>query len=196
MKWISILRQGYIDVASVRYGLSHLLAGAFTLAIPASAMFPAATATVHVEYTSHCVSFGPAPGEQLDFDTLGNERKILDHRHAARAFCFDRHRWSLRLPAIVAQLGERRCYFTGHSNWLVIEDITHRGEPVEYEVFFRLRRAAASALRLVIESAYVRDISKGRAGIPRNRRSIVRFRVMAAKILRGEAIRDPSLSHF
>jgi hypothetical protein len=196
MKWISILRQGYIDVASVRYGLSHLLASAFTLAIPASAKFPAATATVHVEYTSHCVSFGPGPGERLDFEILGNERKILDHRLVARAFCFDRHHWSLGLPAIVAQLGERRCYFTGHSNWLVIEDITHRGEPVEYEVFFRLRRAGASALRLVIESAYVRDVSKGRAGIPRNRRSIVRFRVMAAKILRGEPIRDPNLSHF
>ncbi|WP_147394070.1 hypothetical protein [Paraburkholderia sp. BL23I1N1] len=77
----------------------------------------------------------------------------------------------------------------------MIEGITHLGEPVEYEVFFRLRRAGASVLRLVIESAYVRDVSKARAGIPRNRRSIVRFRVMAAKILRGEAIRDPNLRH-
>ncbi|MFM0638219.1 hypothetical protein PQQ63_16095 [Paraburkholderia metrosideri] len=76
----------------------------------------------------------------------------------------------------------------------MIEDVTHRGEPVEYEVFFRLRRAGASALRLVIESAYVRDVSKGRVGIPRNRRSIVRLRVMAAKILRGESIRDPNLN--
>ncbi|WP_120294271.1 hypothetical protein [Paraburkholderia sp. BL23I1N1] len=102
MKWISILRQGHIDVASVRYGLSHLLASTFTLAIPASAKFPAATATVHVEYASHCVSFGPRPGERLDFDVLGNERRIPDHRHVARAFCFDRHHWSLGLPAIVA----------------------------------------------------------------------------------------------
>ncbi|MFM0153612.1 hypothetical protein [Paraburkholderia sediminicola] len=194
MNWISFLRQGYIDVASVRYGLSHLLASAFPLVIPSSAKFPTATATIHVEYTSHCVSFGPGAEGPLDFETLGDERKILDHRHIARAFCFDRYHWSFRLPAIVAQLGERRCYFTGHSNWLVIEDVTHRGEPVEYEVFFRLRRAGASALRLVIESAYVRDVSKGRVGIPRNRRSIVRFRVMAAKILRGESIRDPNLN--
>lgn len=195
MNWISFLRQGHIDVASVRYDLSHLLAGVVTLAIPSSAKFPAMAATVHVEYTSHCVSFGPRPGEQLDFERLGNERKILDHRRVARAFCFDRHLWSLGLPAIVEQLGERRCYFTGHSNWLVIEGITHAGKPVEYEVFFRLRRAGERALRLVVESAYVRNIRKGKAGIPRNRRSIVRFRVMAAKVLRGEAIRDPNLNH-
>ncbi|WCM23909.1 hypothetical protein NDK50_23995 [Paraburkholderia bryophila] len=194
MKWISILRQGYIDVARVRYDLSHLFAGAFALDVPASAKFPAATARVHVEYTSHCVSFGPRAGAALDFDVLGRERRILDHRNVARAFCADRHRWSCRLPGIVAQLGERRCYFTGHSNWLVIEDITEHGDPVEYEVFFRLRRAGASVLRLVIESAYVRDISNGKPGVPRNRRSIVRFRVMAAKILRGEPIRDPSLN--
>ncbi|WP_148225136.1 hypothetical protein [Paraburkholderia phytofirmans] len=76
----------------------------------------------------------------------------------------------------------------------MIEDITDRGQPVEYEVFFRLRRMGASALRLVIESAYVRDVTRGKAGTPRNRRSIVRFRVMAAKILRGKSIRDPSLN--
>ncbi|MGF6260511.1 hypothetical protein OKW49_001412 [Paraburkholderia youngii] len=58
--------------------------------------------------------------------------------------------------------------------------------------------AVAAQLRLVIESAYVRNPGSpqapGKPGIPRNRRSIVRFRVMAAKILRGESIRDPSLS--
>ena len=194
MQWISILRQGYIDVASVRFGLSHLVASAFTLAIPASAKFASIAATVHVEYTSHCVSVGPGANGSLDFEALGADCKILDHRQVARAFCAARHRWSLRLPTIVAQLGERRCYFTGHSNWLVIEDITERGDPVEYEVFFRLRRAGASALRLVIESAYVRDPGRGPAGIPRNRRSIVRFRVLAAKILRGESIRDPNLN--
>jgi hypothetical protein len=194
MQWISILRQGYIDVASVRYGLAHLVASAFTLAVPASAKFAALVATVHVEYTSHCVSVGPGATSSLDSEAPGGCGRILDHRHVARTFCAERHRWSLRLPEIVAQLGERRCYFTGHSNWLVIEDITDRGDPVEYEVFFRLRRAGASALRLVIESAYVRDASRGKAGIPRNRRSIVRFRVMAAKILRGEPIRDPNLN--
>ncbi|MFP4893698.1 hypothetical protein [Paraburkholderia sp. EG304] len=134
----------------------------------------------------------------LDFEVLGDARTIFDHRNVARAFCPDRHRWSLKLPAIIAQLAERRCYFTGRSNWLVIEDIDDRGETVEYEVFFRLRRAAAAQLRLVIESAYVRTPGSpqaaGKPDIPRNRRSIVRFRVMAAEILRGESIRDPSLS--
>jgi hypothetical protein len=198
LKWISILRRGFIEVANVRYDLAHLLASAFTFVIPASQRFSAVTATVHVEYTSHCVSFGAGPNGPLDFEVLGNARKIFDHRNVARAFCPDRYRWSLKLPAIIEQLEERRCYFTGHSNWLVIEDIDDRGEAVEYEVFFRLRRAAAGQLRLVIESAYVRDAERpqtaGKPGIPRNRRSIVRFRVMAAKILRGESIRDPNLS--
>ena len=193
VQWVSFLRQGYIDVASVRYGLSHLVASVFTLVIPASERFAASTAFVHVEYTSHCVSVGQAAQGGLEMDADGMNCGILDHRNVARKFCADRYRWSLRLPAIVAQLGEKRCFFTGHSNWLVIEDFTDRGEPVEYEVFFRLRRLGANALRLVIESAYVRDPSRGSAGIPRNRRSVVRFRVMAAKILRGESVRDPQL---
>ncbi|MGF6607346.1 hypothetical protein OKW45_002246 [Paraburkholderia sp. WSM4175] len=32
----------------------------------------------------------------------------------------------------MAQLAERRSYFTGHSNWLVVEEIDDRGETVEY----------------------------------------------------------------
>jgi len=193
MTWFTILRQGHIDVAGARYDLGHLLASSFTLAIPASPKYPAVVATVRVEYTSHCVSFGPNDESvPFNFEVIGADRKIVDHRRVARAFCFDRHRWSLQLPAIIAQLQDQRCYFTGHSNWLVIEDIQDDGVTVEYEVFFRLRHIDANTLRLIIESAYVRDPAKERPGIPSKRRSIVRFRVMAAKTLRGEPIRDPN----
>jgi hypothetical protein len=40
--------------------------------------------------------------------------------------------------------------------------------------------------------AYVWDADKGKAGIPRNRRGRIKFPVMAAKVLRGEPIRDPA----
>ncbi|SDG51019.1 hypothetical protein [Paraburkholderia phenazinium] len=93
MKWFKILQQGHIEVSGVTYNLAHLLASSFTLAIPASSRYPAAVATLQVEYTSHCVSFGPENEHTpLDFKVLDGDRRILDHREIARAFCFDRHR--------------------------------------------------------------------------------------------------------
>ena len=69
---------------------------------------------------------------------------------------------------------------------------TKEGARGEYEVFFQLKKGdVAKTLRLVIESAYVRDPAGTGRGIPRNRRGTIRFSVMAAKRLRGERIRHP-----
>jgi hypothetical protein len=70
--------------------------------------------------------------------------------------------------------------------------IDDKGRRCEYEVFFRLRRGdAPRTLRLVVESAYVRDPAKQKPGLPRSRRGRIKFAVMAAKTLRGESVRDP-----
>ncbi|KWN83012.1 hypothetical protein [Burkholderia stagnalis] len=193
MRWRELLQQGYADIAGQQYDLTHLIGGLISLTIPASGKYPEIVATMSVEYMSHCVSYGPADdGPPLDFEQLGHARRVLDHRNIERAFCFDRHRWSLQLPGIVGRLEAYTCYFTGRENWMVMELIDDQGQKVEYEVFFRLRRGAeANTLRLVIESAYVRNPDRGGPGIPRSRRGKIRFAVMAAKTLRGEPIRDP-----
>jgi hypothetical protein len=59
-------------------------------------------------------------------------------------------------------------------------------------VFFQLRAVGARSLRLVIESAYVRDAGRDGVGVPKSRRRVVRFTVMVAKELRGETVRSPS----
>ncbi|MBB5217318.1 hypothetical protein [Parapusillimonas granuli] len=192
MKWVSCISQGFIEVSGQRYDLSHMRGPTFELAIAATARFPALTLRIEVEFTSHCVSFGPKEGETLDFDALGQDRRILDHRQVARAFCFDRYRWSLSLPTLVRTLDGHFCNFTGQGNWLVIRAIDDQGREVDYEIYFRLRRHDKDALRMVVESAYVRALGTPGPGVPHDRKGRIRFQVMAAKVFRGEPLRDPS----
>ena len=193
MKWQQLLQQGHVDIDGQRYELAHLLGGILSIEIPASGKHPAIKANIAVEYTSHCVSYGPIDGApQFDFAVLGPARRVLDHREIERVFCFDRHRWSLHLPGVIEQLERHTCYFTGRDNWMVMEVINDEGQRAEYEIFFRMRRGdEPNTLRLVVESAYVRDPNRGGPGIPRNRRGRVRFVMMVAKTLRGEPLRDP-----
>lgn len=193
MQWHQLLKQGHLDVDGRRYDLSHLLARVVEFTMPATGKFPALTVSMQVEYTSHCVTYGSAiDGKPFDFTSLSPARRLRDHRGIERVFCFDRYRWSLQLPEIIARLDSHTCYFTGRENWLAIDMIDDEGRRCEYEVFFRLRRGdAPRTLRLVVESAYVRDPAKKKPGLPRSRRGRIKFAVMAAKILRGEPIRDP-----
>jgi len=191
MKWIHYLQQGYIEVAGTRYDLTHMHGSTFELAIAKTARHPALTLHIEVEFTSHCVSFGPKDGEALDFDALGHDRRVLDHRAVARAFCFDRYRWSLSLPGLVRTLDGHYCNFTGQNNWLVIRTIDDQGRDVDYEIYFRLRRHDGNTLRMVVESAYVRLPGTPGPGLPHERKGRVRFQVMAAKVFRGEPLRDP-----
>ena len=192
MQWIRYLRQGFIEIADTRYDLTHMRGPAFELAVAATARYPALTLRIEVEFTSHCVSFGPKAGEALDFDALGHGRRILDHRAVVRAFCFDRYRWSLSLPDLIRTLDGHFCNFTGQGNWLVIRAIDDQGRDVDYEIYFRLRRHDKNALRMVVESAYIRAPGTPGPGVPHDRKGRIRFQVMAAKVFRGEPLRDPS----
>lgn len=191
MKWIRYLQQGFIEVAGNRYDLTHMRGPTFELAIAATPRYPALTLHIEVVFTSHCVSFGPKDNEVLDFDTLGHDRLILDHRDVPRAFCFDRYRWSLSLPELIRTLDGHHCHFTGYGNWLVIRAIDDQGHEVDYEIYFQLRRHGEDTLRMVVESAYVRAPGAPGPGVPHARKGRVRFHVMAAKVARGESLRDP-----
>jgi len=191
MRWGRYLTQGFIDVGSVRYYLTHMRGSTFELTIAETPRYPALVLRIEVEFTSHCVSFGPKEYEALDFDALGHDRRIFDHRDVARAFCFDRYRWSLALPELVRDLDGHYCNFTGQGNWLVLRTMDDQGRQVNYEIYFRLRRQAEHALRMVIESAYVRSPGSPGPGVSHERKGRIRFQVMAAKLARGESLRDP-----
>lgn len=191
MRWIQYLQQGFIEVESQRYDLMHMHGPVLELAIAATPRYRALMLRIQVEFTSHCVSFGPKAGQALDFDVLGQDRRILDHRNVARAFCFDRYRWSLSLPDLIRTIERHDCNFTGQGNWLVIRAIDDQGREVDYEIYFRLRRLGEHTLRMVVDSAYVRAPGSPGPGIPHARKGRIRFQVMAAKIARGEPLRDP-----
>jgi hypothetical protein len=191
VRWFRYLQQGHIEVARQRYDLSHLRGRTVALAIFATARYPSVQLSIEVEFTSHCVSFGPKADKVLDFNSLGFDRRIVDHRGVERAFCFDRYRWSLSLPELVRSLNVEYCNFTGWGNWLVVRLLDDRGRLRDYEIYFQLRRHGANTLRMVIESAYIREPGSPGPGIPHARKGRIRFQVMAAKIARGESPRDP-----
>lgn len=196
MDWIDALLQGYLTIEDTHYDLTHLVSTTFDLALEETSGYPAVTIQIIVEYTSHCVSFGVQPNEPpLDFSVLGFDRLLYDHRRIKRAFCFDRYALSKLLPSLVHQLKDQKCLFTGQSNWVVVNNVNPSGtQPVSYLIFFQLRRTAdKKLLRLVIESAYEGNLQQA-LSTPKKRRSNIRFRVMAAKVLRGEPIRMPN--HF
>lgn len=195
MKWLTLLQRGYISIHGQRFDLEHLIGQKFDLSVPSSANYPEVRMSIQVEFTSHCVSFGPTNEQKLDFDVIGIERRIYDHRKVARAFCLDRYRWSLQLPAIIYSLNQQRCYFSGQGNWMLVKGMDDQDKLVDYEIFFRLHRLAPLTLRMVIESAYVRKAPGRGAGVPRSRKGAIRFHLMALKILRGEQLRDPRHSH-
>lgn len=131
------------------------------MVVPATAAKPSVTLTLLVEFSSHCISRGPKKDCSIDFCELGIERLVIDHRQIRRAFHQERHALSFLLPDIVASLAERRCFFTGHENFLTLElgDLMPGlGVDARYEIYFSVRKAEAkNTLKVFIESAYVRD---------------------------------------
>lgn len=193
MDWGKIKAEGYMEVDGNRLNLSHLQDAKYRFDIPASRNYPKLSFSVLVQYSSHCVSWGPSHGQEIDFIVHGTERRIVDEKGIHRCFCDKRHRYSVNLPGIFKSLPERKCFFTGHSNWLTIEIIGSCGNPLEYEVFFSLTKQSRNLLRVYVESAYVRDPdSPGNRPVNFRHRDKVRAKVLLAKKLRGEPIRRPS----
>lgn len=125
----------------------------------------------------------------LKFDELGAECLVVDDRGDTRCFCDQRYAWSKYLPSVFANFLDRRCFFTGHDNWLTIELLDAQGNQIEYEIFFSLTLQGCHFLRLYVESAYVRDAHHQLAK-PKHfkHRAKIKASVLLAKKLRGEPI--------
>lgn len=181
-----------MDVDGRRHDLSHLQDSRHRFTVAASGRYPNISFSVLVQYSSHCVSWGPGHGRQIDFGTYGGEQRIVDEKGVHRCFSDKRYQHSLHLPGIFESLPERKCFFTGHSNWLTIEILGGCGNPLEYEVYFSLTRQSSRMLRIYVESAYVRDRDNpGNRPAHFRHRDKVRAKVLLIKKLRGESIRRP-----
>ena len=192
MEWRFIKRAGKKTIDGDDYDLSHLQDSVYAFTIAATKGYPEINAEMLIQYSSHCVSIGPARGELFDFAALGQDRLILDDRGNERRFCTARYTWSKRLPDIIRSLsGNRICYFTGHQNWLSIEILDSQGMSQGYEVFFNLTRQSNKYLRVYVESAYVRTENNIRRPGSFRKEAKVRGRVLLAKKLRNQPISRP-----
>ncbi|WP_369600456.1 hypothetical protein AAIA72_11460 [Hahella sp. SMD15-11] len=192
MDWKTIKEQGYMEIDGTRYDLSHLQDAWYDFVIEASGRYAELKGTLLVQYSSHCVSWGPKRGERIDFNIQGEQRRIIDDKGVHRCFCNRRYQLSAHLPHIFETFADRWCLFTGYENWLTIEVLGPAGEPQEYEVYFRVTKQSRSLLRIYVESAYVRDKGYGDQKHTKHRRDKVRAKVLLAKKLRGEPVRRPS----
>ena len=193
MQWNAIKRDGRIVVDGRDHDLQHLLDSELSFVIGATKYYREISASMLVQYGSHCVSKGPRHGEQFDFARLGRDRVIVDEKGYERCFSLDRYEWSMRLPSIIESLSSGRpCFFTNRGNWLSIEMLDSLGRRQVYEVYFNLTRPSSNFLRLYVESAYVRT-GENRVRRPEEfkRKEKIRGNVLLAKKLRGEAIRRP-----
>lgn len=158
--WPDQQKVRHIEIDGVCWLLDHLRDSLLTVVIPEAKGSPSVTLKVSVKYSSHCVSRGPKQGHILDFDTLGHEAMVVDHRNLRRAFHPERHTLSFLLPGIIETFAERRCFFTGKENFMTYElgPTPDRPADAKYEIFFNARKGdAKNTVKLFIESAYVRD---------------------------------------
>jgi len=108
-------------------------------------------------FTTHVFSRKPEVGETGPF--------ITDEGRRPRLFCPERYALSLHLPAAIAHLANprRRIWETASErNWLHSAEVNLvlNGEPVGYQVFFAVKKAARADpydVELTVESAYAFD---------------------------------------
>lgn len=193
MDWNSIKKQGYKEVGGTRHDLSHLQDAKYHFVIEASGKYPELKCALLVQYSSHCVSWGPKRGEDIDFSVHGEQHRIIDDKGVHRCFCEIRYALSSHLPGIFERFPQCHCLFTGHENWLIIEVLDPAGKRLEYEVFFSITRQGSGMVRIYVESAYVRGSDNpGNRPVHLKRRDKMRAKVLLAKKLRGEPIRRPT----
>ena len=109
---------------------------------------------VDVSYSHHCFT-----------RSIGDENPTPDmiyrgHPDDLRIFDVARFRLSNRLPAITKNLMSRTCFKTNQDNFLTVE-IVNKEQTLEYEIYFKAYkpRAKPTSISLVVQSAYVRDVT-------------------------------------
>jgi hypothetical protein len=192
MDWKSIKLSGQKVIGSAVYDLSHLQDVKYAFTIEAASKYPELSFETLVQYSSHCISWGPKHGQNIDFSIEGEDRRIIDDKGIHRCFCENRYALSHELPNIFSTLTDRHCLFTGRENWLTIDISDSFGNRQEYEIYFNITRQSGRLLRIYVESAYVRTADQVRQKpLHLKRRDRVRGKVLLAKKVRGEPIRQP-----
>lgn len=173
MKWRPFNYEG------IEYDLGHVHPFEWEFTAPAAAKRPERTYKLQVMFSMHTFTRGLKEGESVPDLLYRDSREV-------RAFDFFRYELSKKLPDIVAQLGERKCYHTHHGNFFTIELVGEDGQLDDYEVYFKVSKASQKGwLNLFIESAYVRD-DNYQTSQPKKRK--IGFQVIAYNVMQGKKI--------
>jgi hypothetical protein len=164
------------------YDLAHLHPRTFRFERPPEGNRPAEIYTVDAIFASHCFTRQPKKAESFDKDLLyfdGYENRLFDFR---------RYEVSKQLPEIIRTMPARKPYHNkNRRNFFTVEVISEDGSPVEYDVFFKMRKKAKGRLEMIVETAFVRDPGYGSirpAGKP------IRFWIILHNTLNNVRIRS------
>lgn len=167
----------------VHYDLGHLAPSLLLCPRPGPAPANEPPLRIEVAFSHHCytVSTADDPGAAQAYHV--SERGDVRLFNAAR--------WELsraHLPGMITILPAAKVEHTWEQRNYRYALITPLPDGSEYQMFFSLRRSgeAGTDLRLFVESAYpIPPASRPRAP------GVIRFAILAMKVLRGEPIRHP-----
>jgi hypothetical protein len=145
VQWRDFERDGVI------YDLRHLHPRTLEFARSAQNGKAAVVYTADVMFSLHCFTHELPPGA---FD----RNLIYSDARETRLFDFERYELSKRLPGIIETLAQRKCFQTGHANFVTVEAVREDGVSVDYHVFFTASKPARKGrVNIYIQSAYVPD---------------------------------------
>jgi hypothetical protein len=164
------------------YDLSHLHPRTITFTQAAKGDKAERTYTVNVVFGLHCFTRGLKENEQPDPALCYSDSR------ETRIFDFERFELSRRLPAIIENLPQSKCFHTGHTNYFSIEVVNDQGRVTEYEIYFAVTRSGTKGggLTIFVQSAYLRD---DQHGSNKPQKKAIRFYVILFNTLNNRPIK-------
>ena len=178
MKWKPFCHGSHV------YNLEHLDPFDWILDIPSINGSAPERYKFHVQFSNHVFTSKSVSGN-ADPDMLYESPDRQE-----REFDMERYELSKDLRGHIEHMGERTCSHTSHRNFLRIEFVDNQdGKQREYEIYFNISKSEPRGwLRMLIESAYVRDESRMQSR-PKTRN--IKLRVIARNVLTGKPIKKP-----
>ena len=162
----------------VKYDLRHLYPRTLQFERPAKGDKPAVIFAVDAIFSLHCFTHELPPCAYDRNLTYADARET-------RLFDFERYELSKRLPGIIETLAQRKCFQTGHGNFVTVEVVREDGVSVNYHVFFTASKSDRKGrVNIYVQSAYVPDRKVSTSGKP------IRFLVILYNTLNKLPIRS------
>lgn len=175
------------------FPLEHLNAFYTEYTQPATNEKPERCYRCLIEFSIHCFTKSPNAyrGETLDSYHVDLHYTIDKE---TRIFCFDRYQLSLELPRILREeIYKQKCFFTSaNDKFLTISIENSKGESVEYEIYFSLRKSKECDVHIFINSAYIRSGDYRQEGYRNLRRKPISFWVLLNNTLANKRIKRPT----